>query len=132
MTRSAIRFSTIDEVVAIHDDALDGHGGLAGIRDRRPLKSAFMTARALGKYLHRDIPARAAAYALRICQAHAFYDGNKQSAVLSGFTFLDNNGYDLTASDDDVITLGLGVAYGTIDKADATIWIRNFSRRAGK
>ena len=46
MTRNTIRFLTFDEVVAIHDDALDGHGGLAGIRDRGLLESAVMIPRA--------------------------------------------------------------------------------------
>lgn len=73
-----------------------------------------------------------AAYTFHICQVHAFNNGNKRCAVLSGFIFLDNNGYDLTASDDDVIALGLGVADGTLDKSDTTRWMRKFSQRISK
>ena len=82
-----------------------------------------------GEYLHPDIPAMAAAYTFHDCQAHAFHDGNKRCAVLSGLIFLDNNGYEVIACDDDIITLGLGVANGRLDKSDTTIWMRKFSRR---
>ncbi|MGC9261674.1 MAG: type II toxin-antitoxin system death-on-curing family toxin [Phycisphaerae bacterium] len=131
MTRAGIRFLTVNDVMVIHDDALGGHGGLAGIRDLGLLESAVMMPQAAfgGKYLHPDIPAMAAAYVFHICQAHAFHDGNKRCAVLAGLIFLDNNAYDVTASDDDVIALGLGVAKGSLNKSDATLWMRKFSRR---
>lgn len=132
MTETVIRFLTVDEVMLIHDDALTGHGGLAGIRDHGLLESAVMMPQASfgGEYLHPDIPAMAAAYTFHVCQAHAFHDGNKRCAVLSGLIFLDNNGYEVIACDDDIITLGLGVANGRLDKSDTTIWMRKFSRRA--
>ncbi len=33
MSATELLFLSVDEVVAIHDDALGGHGGLGGIRD---------------------------------------------------------------------------------------------------
>ena len=131
MTEHAIRFLTVGEVEVIHDDALGGHGGLSGIRDRGLLESAVMMPQAMfgGHYLHSDIPAMAAAYVFHICKAHAFHDGNKRCAVLAACIFLDNNGYDVTASDDDVIALGLGVADDRLDKSDATAWMGQFARR---
>ena len=134
MTECAIRFLTVNEVEAIHDDALGGHGGLSGIRDHGLLESAVMMPQAMfgGKYLHPDIPAMAAAYVFHICKAHAFHDGNKRCAVLAACIFLDNKGYDVTASDNDVIALGLGVADDRLDKSDATAWMRQFARRMKK
>ena len=134
MTERAIRFLTVNEVEVIHDDALGGHGGLSGIRDHGLLESAVMMPQAMfgGKYLHPDIPAMAAAYVFHICKAHAFHDGNKRCAVLAACIFLDNNGYDVTASDNDVIALGLGVADDRLDKSDATAWMRQFAERIKK
>ncbi len=130
MSESAILFLTVDEVIAIHDDTLGGHGGLAGIRDLGLLESAFMMPQAAfgGQYLHPDIPAMAAAYVFHVCQAHAFHDGNKRCAVLTGMIFLDNNGFEVTANDTQVIALGLGVADGTLNKSDATTWMHTFSK----
>ncbi len=132
MSATELLFLSVDEVVAIHDDALGGHGGLAGIRDPGLLESAVMMPQASfgGQYLHSDIPAMAAAYLFHICQAHAFHDGNKRCAVLAAMVFLDNNGFDIIATDDDVIAIGLGVADGQLNKADATAWMHTFAKPA--
>lgn len=53
------------------------------MRDRSLLESAVgMPAQQFGgQYLHEDIPAMAAAYALHICMNHPFIDGNKRAAT---------------------------------------------------
>lgn len=42
--------------------------------------------------------------------------------------FLDNNGFDIIATNDDVIAIGLGVADGQLNKADATAWMHTFAK----
>ncbi len=134
MSRTKITFLTVDDVMSLHDDSIAHEGGMAGLRDYGLLESAVIMPQAAfdGQYLHRGIAAMAAAYLFHICQAHAFHDGNKRAAVISAIAFLKVNGHDLTATNEELITLGLGVADGMLDKSDTTIWMRKFSRRIEK
>ena len=131
MSHKKIIFLTVEDVIILHDNTIAHEGGMAGLRDRGLLESAVMMPQAAfgGHYLHDGIDAMAAAYLFHICQAHAFHDGNKRAAVISAIAFLKVNGHDLTATNEELITLGLGVANGRLDKSDTTIWMRKFSRR---
>ncbi len=74
------RFLSVDDVVTLHQIAIENQGGDSSIRDRSLLESAIAmpTQQFGGKYLHADIPAMAAAYAFHICMNHPFIDGNKR------------------------------------------------------
>jgi len=50
-----------------------------------------------------------------IARNHAFLEGNKRTAVVAAIHMLNWNGYDLDASQDDLIDLVLGVVAKTID-----------------
>ncbi|NNM84577.1 MAG: type II toxin-antitoxin system death-on-curing family toxin [Phycisphaerales bacterium] len=131
MKRSKIVFLTLEDVLYFHGNTIAHEGGTAGLRDRGLLESAVMMPQVAvgGRYLHRGISAMAAAYLFHICQAHAFYDGNKRAAVISAIAFLKVNGHTLKTGNRELIALALGVANGTLDKSAVTIWIRRFSKR---
>lgn len=88
-------FLTVAEVLEIHSEQLDAHGGIHGIRDQSLLESAVMTPQASfgGEYLHADIFEMAAAYAFHIAENQPFLDGNKRTALVSALVFLDLNGF---------------------------------------
>ncbi len=134
MSHREIIFLSVADVMSLHDDSIAHEGGMAGLRDHGLLESAVMMPQAAfdGQYLHIGIAAMAAAYLFHICQAHAFHDGNKRAAVVSAIAFLKVNDHELTATNEELIALGLGVADGVLDKSDTTIWMRKFSRRMGK
>ncbi len=44
-----------------------------------------------GKYLHKSLYDKAAAYLFHICQNHPFIDGNKRVALVSALMFLAMN-----------------------------------------
>ena len=71
-----------------------------------------------GKYLHKTIPAMAAAYAFHICQNHPFLDGNKRVALAASLVFLDINGYEFNCADDVLYDEIMGVARGEIKKEE--------------
>ena len=50
-------FLDVDDVIALHDELLEEHGGQAGIRDRGLLESAVATPMATfdGVFLHEDL-----------------------------------------------------------------------------
>jgi len=89
-----VRFPSVDDVLAIHEDTIAHEGGLAGLRDPGLLESAVLMPQQQlgGEYLHDGLPAMAAAYLFHIAQNHAFHDGNKRTAVLAALVFLAVDG----------------------------------------
>lgn len=86
---------TFDLVNRIHDIALI-EGGMRGILNRAAIESALYRPQNLIDYEGCDDLLRLAAslwYALS--SAHGFCDGNKRTAILSTFTFLEMNGVEI-------------------------------------
>jgi death-on-curing protein len=117
-------------VDAIHNDQVREHGGLPGIRDENALESAL--ARAQQKWHCTDcidIRALAAAYAFGFVKNHPYLDGNKRIGFLAMATFLGLNGFDLEATDVEVIAEMLALAEGTVSEEALAAWIRRHSSR---
>ena len=117
----------LDEaVLAVHEEQLAEHGGLAGIRDLGAVKSALARPRNLVSYEDcEDLARLAAAYAYGIARNHGFSDGNKRTALVTMDLFLMLNGYELKSSPAENVLTILGVADGTLSEDDLTTWIRN-------
>jgi Prophage maintenance system killer protein len=69
-----LRHLTVEAVEAIHDEVLEAHGGLPGLRDRALLEAAVAAPQAsfAGERLLRDPIEIAAAYLFYLCRNHAF------------------------------------------------------------
>lgn len=120
------RWLTNDEVIALHDEALAQFGGRGGVRDRGLLESALAKPRK--PVAHGDIPSifdRAAAYCIGIAGSHLFVDGNKRTAFLAAAAFLDLNGYEITATEAEVVDTMIQVAKGALDHQRLSIWFRD-------
>jgi death on curing protein len=107
-----------------HDLELDAHGGSIGIRDEGLLESALARPRNLWHYSEQAPPltALAAEYAFGISSNHPFVDGNKRTALVVSFAFLDVNGLEVTACQEDAFLTILGLAAGEISKDQLTQW----------
>ena len=83
-------FLSLDEVLEIHEQQIELYRGSHGIRDSGGLESAVATPQATfgGEFLHRSLPAMAAAYLFHLCQNHPFLDGNKRAGANAAITFL--------------------------------------------
>jgi len=124
------RWVSEDVVLAIHDEQLAEHGGMAGLRDRSLLLSALARPQHLVAYGSPYIADLAASYAVGIARNHAFIDGNKRTAlVVAAGVFLPLNGYKLTASDGETVRAMLAVADGTMSEPELAIWLRVYLRR---
>jgi death-on-curing protein len=128
MTPPSWRWIQESSVLAIHDEQIAEHGGLAGIRDLPLLESALARPQHLEAYEHPDVADLAAAYAIGIARNHPFLDGNKRTAWVVAETFLLKNGYELIASDRDGVTTMLAVADGTMSEPELAIWLRTYIR----
>jgi len=128
MTAPAWRWIKENSVLAMHDEQIAEHGGLAGIRELPLLQSALARPQNLEAYGGPDIADLAAAYAVGIARDHAFLDGNKRTAWVVAETFLLKNGYELIASDRDGVMAMLAVAGGSMSEPEFAIWLRTYIR----
>lgn len=117
-------------VDAIHSDQLREHGGLPGIRDENVLESALARPQQKWHYAEEtDLATLAAAYGFGLVKNHPYRDGNKRIGLLAIATFLGINGYDLRATDADVVTQTLALADNRVSEAELADWIRTHSSK---
>lgn len=112
-------------ILAVHEEQLAQHGGGVGLRDEGLLESALARAENLAAYNpDADAAALAAAYAFGIAKNHPFIDGNKRTAFVAMELFLMDNGFVLTASDEDALMTMLQLAAGEMGEEEYAGWIR--------
>ena len=117
-------FLNLAEVLAIHDDQVRQHGGSLGIRDQGLLESAQAESTFGGQFVHEDVFAMAAAYAFHLASNHPFIDGNKRVALAVSATFLLLNGYEISADEEPLYEMMIGLASGQRDKDSIAAFFR--------
>lgn len=120
---------TVSSVLAIHEEVLKAHGGLAGVKDMGLLESAIAAPQASfgGQPLVQDPLEIASAYLFHLCQNHPFNDGNKRTALAASLVFLAQNkllDQTVTLDVNAWEALVLDVAASRIGKADLTLRLR--------
>lgn len=119
-------FLSLDEVLSLHEDQIRRYGGSGGTRDLGLLQSAMGSVSATfgGAFLHETMFEMAAAYLYSICRNHPFIDGNKRTAVGAALTFLEMNGVEIEAGEDEFYDLVIGVAEGRVTKAAVAVFFQ--------
>lgn len=77
----------------------------------RPLQSVF------GEDAYPGVHAKAPALFHSLCRNHAFFDGNKRTAVLALVIFYELNGYSLRMEQGEMVGLAVDTAEGQLDVA---------------
>jgi death-on-curing protein len=113
-----------DVILALHDEQLAEHGGLAGIRDIGMLQSALERPVNAAAYGRPDACDLAAAYAYGIARNHPFADGNKRTAAVAGLLFLLQNGVAFRIGEAELVVMILALAAGELGEAEAAQWFR--------
>lgn len=111
-------FLTLAEIVVIHRNQIELYGGREGIRDMRLLLSALAQPEATfsGEWLHSDLYGMASAYAFHLCQGHAFFDGNKRTALAAALVFLEMNGVSVLDPARELLAKMIALASGRLGK----------------
>ncbi len=112
-------------VIYFHEQLINLYGGILGIRDEGLLDSALEQPKAMfdEAHLHDSLAKMAAAYCFHLCKNHPFIDGNKRIALVVTDTFLQKNGYEISASERDVYEVMMKLSSGDITKAKLTGWL---------
>ena len=112
-------------IIYFHEQLIDLYGGTTGIRDKGLLDSALEQPKLMfgGSYLHDSIPKMAAAYGFHLCMNHPFIDGNKRIAFVAMDTFLQMNGYEISAAEKETYGTIIKLASGELTKKELTDWL---------
>jgi len=117
------------ETLVLHDLGLVAFGGAAGVRDFGALESALARPRnrlAYGKKKP-SLARLAAAYAFGIIKNHPFIDGNKRTALVVAFSFLEVNGIEIKASEEDAYRVFMDLASGRVSEDELSAWVASNS-----
>jgi death on curing protein len=120
------------EALTMHAKQLTLFGGSTGVRDRGLLESALARPKKIWAYGEGEprLARLATAYAFGISANHAFRDGNKRTALVVSFAFLEVNGFEVTASQQDAYQTILGLAAGVVSEDQLAEWFeRNTAPR---
>lgn len=120
-----LHWLTKQKVLAFHDMQLSWHGGASGIRDEGLLESALARAQNIASYSEEapSLAVLAAAYGSEIVRNHPFVDGNKRTALVATFTFIERNGFRVMASQEDAYFAFYDLAAGKLSEEELAQWL---------
>ena len=117
-------FLAIEQVLRVHRESLDEHGGIDGIRDSGAIESALTAAQNTWLYREADVFEIAATYAFHLAESQAFLDGNKRTAIASALTFLELNGAYAIPNQGELYDAMIAIAARRMDKAGLAVVLR--------
>ena len=117
---------TPNEAILLHRLLTDEAGTADGIRDMGLLESAIYSQNAAfgGVELYPSLIEKASRLFYALVSNHAFADGNKRIGLLAYLTTLAINDVTLSATDDELITLTLSLADGSIGYDEVLLFTR--------
>ena len=125
MSTPNIQF-TVQDIYELHIQLEKTFILSSGIRDEKLLASAVNTPfqTFMGNDLYPSIYDKAAQLCYGIAKNHPFTDGNKRTALHSMYVYLIINGFDITATQQEVEDLIIDVAAGKITNTELVQWVR--------
>ncbi len=125
-----MQYVTLEHILQIHALVLLHDGGADGVRDVGRLEAAVATQHqeVFGEELYPSAHQKAAAMIRGIIGDHPFSDGNKRTAMLTGLTFLELNGYMFTANKGELEDFAVDVAVKRYDVETIAFWLEAHSR----
>ena len=118
-----------DKVLLLHKLIAEETGGSIGVRDEALLESALEGAFAGfgGKEFYPSKEEKGARLGYTLIPNNAFVDGNKRIGMYVMLTFLEVNGIRMHCSNEEVATVGLSVADGSMSYEELLSWVRSHS-----
>lgn len=117
------RWLNRDEALGIHELMLSQHGGSAGVRDEGVLLSALAKPQNRFAYGSTSLADMAGSYTVGVVLNHPFVDGNKRTGFMLAATFLEINGWELTATEASVVHNTVALASGKLTEAGYLDWL---------
>lgn len=116
----------LEEVLQLHEIAIEKFGGIKGVRDQKLLESAinrpFVTFG--GEDLYKTVEEKASAVLESIIKNHPFHDGNKRTAYLVYRLFLMSESYDIQAAQEEKYEFVIDIASGKMTFDEIVSWTK--------
>ncbi len=116
----------VEDIIQVHQFSINKYGGSNGIRELGSLESAiarpFQTFG--GDDLYVTIFEKAAALGESLIVNHPFVDGNKRTGFLAMASLLAEDGYLLTASQEDAYNFTIKIAMGETSFEEIIEWLK--------
>jgi len=126
--RSNFNWLGEDLVLAIHEAQIAQHGGASGVRDLGLLASALARPKQAATFAHPTVPELAALYTLGIIKNHPFVDGNKRVGTVLLDVFLEDHGYEVVVSDEELLSTVVALAAGKMSEETFVAWVTERTR----
>jgi len=126
-----MKYLSVQDVLLLHNLAIDEFGGSHGLRDYRLLESAVLRPQSTfgGKDLYPNVFLKGAALVHSLLLNHMFVDGNKRTAMFSVMEFLELNGYRFTATQKEVVDTALWIENEKPEIEEVSKWLQNHSQK---
>ena len=117
---------TVQDIYELHRELEDAFVLSSGVRDKNLLASAVNTPfqTFMENDLYPSIYDKAAQLCYGLANNHPFTDGNKRTALHSMYVYLIINGFDITATQQDVENMIIDVASGNMTNTELAQWLR--------
>ncbi len=127
----AIKYLSLEQILAIHEALIKRYGGSHGIRDRGLLESAVFRPQTtvFGEEAYLTLFEKCAVMGYSIIQNHPFLDGNKRVGFAAMHLMLLINGYDLASTTEEEIGMTEDVALGKMHEAEIAKWLKQHSKK---
>ena len=125
MNTANIQF-TLQDIYELHAQLESAFVLSPGVPDENLLASAVNTPfqTFMGNDLYPSLYDKAAQLCYGIANNHPFTDGNKRTALHSMYVYLIINGFDITATQQDVENMIIDVAAGNMTNVELAQWLR--------
>jgi len=122
---------TVDQVLKVHDDLIDGDGGIYGIRDEDQLESSILRpyTSTFGQDMYPSLFDKVASLFDALLRLHPFADGNKRTAWGSMELALSNKGYRLDVDFDESSDILVKIINNEMDVEETSKWLEENSTK---
>ncbi|MAG35377.1 MAG: hypothetical protein CL878_03895 [Dehalococcoidia bacterium] len=118
-----------EDALAAYREAVGAANDSPGtlVRNSDTLEAILMRPRQLAVHSDADIVAQAAALMRGIAHEQPWRAGNRRAAIQLAFTFLLLNGYEVAATEEEVLDLAAGLAHSgsQLDVEEVDAWLRS-------
>jgi death on curing protein len=125
---------SVDDLLDLHDQVIASPDGAApGLRDLGALEAAVARPTSgFGGLVFYPTPfARAAALMESVIQRHPFVDGNKRTGLLAAAFLLEEEGYEVEASQQQLADVAVEVADHHLDVDGLARWLEGHAAQSG-
>ena len=105
---------TADDIMFLHEKVIDKTGGIRGVRDVGLLEMAVSSPYISfgGEDLYKTVEEKGQQLCNSLIRNPPFLDGYKRIGILAMLVFLDLNEKKVSVTNEEIVSLGLGIAKG--------------------